>query len=77
MNVEERDHQTAIGWIEGEIEQMIRSLGKPNASAAATSAITLAFLLRAIDSDEHRLYRARIDEIYAAYNESTKQGAAA
>lgn len=77
MNVEERDHQTAISWIEGEIEQMIRSLGKPNASAAATSAITLAFLLRAIDNDEHRGYRARIDEIYAAYNESIKQGAAA
>jgi hypothetical protein len=77
MNVEEHDHQTAIGWIEGEIEQMIRSLGKPNASAAATSAITLAFLLRAIDNDEHRRYRARIDEIYATYNESIKQGAAA
>jgi hypothetical protein len=77
MNVEERDHQTAIGWIEGEIENMIRDLGKPNASAAATSAITLAFLLRAIDNDEHRLYRARIDEIYAVYNKSIKQGAAA
>lgn len=77
MNVEERDRQTAIGWIEGEIEQMIRSLGKPNASAAATSAITLAYLLRAIDTDEHRHYRARIDQIYASYNDSITQGAAA
>jgi hypothetical protein len=77
MNVQQRDHQTAITWIEGEIENMIRDLGKPNASAAATSAITLAFLLRAIDNDEHRHYRARIDQIYATYNASVTQGAAA
>jgi hypothetical protein len=77
MNVQQRDHQTAITWIEGEIENMIRDLGKPNASAAATSAITLAFLLRAIDNDEHRHYRARIDQIYASYNDSITQGAAA
>jgi hypothetical protein len=77
MNVQQRDHQTAITWIEGEIENMIRDLGQPNASAAATSAITLAFLLRAIDNDEHRHYRARIDQIYASYNDSITQGAAA
>ena len=77
MNAQQRDHQTAINWIEGEIENMIRDLGKPNASAAATSAITLAFLLRAIDNDEHRHYRARIDQIYATYNASVTQGAAA
>jgi hypothetical protein len=77
MNVQQRDHQTAITWIEGEIENMIRDLGQPNASAAATSAITLAFLLRAIDNDEHRHYRARIDQIYASYNASITQGAAA
>jgi hypothetical protein len=77
MNTQQRDHDMAISWIDGEIENMVRGLGKPNASAAATSCITLALLLRAIDNDEHRLYRARIDEIYAAYNESIKQGAAA
>ncbi|MHC3822466.1 hypothetical protein [Pseudomonas sp. G3-19] len=77
MNTQQRDHQTAITWIEGEIENMIRDLGKPNASAAATSAITLAFLLRAIDNDEHRYYRARIDQIYTSYNASITQGAAA
>lgn len=77
MNTQQRDHQTAITWIEGEIENMIRDLGQPNASAAATSAITLAFLLRAIDTDEHRHYRARIDQIYASYNDSITQGAAA
>lgn len=77
MNNKQRDHQTAINWIEGEIENMIRDLGQPNASAAATSAITLAFLLRAIDNDEHRYYRARIDQIYASYNASITQGAAA
>lgn len=77
MNNKQRDHQTAITWIEGEIENMIRDLGQPNASAAATSAITLAFLLRAIDNDEHRYYRSRIDEIYASYNASNTQGAAA
>lgn len=77
MNVQQRDHQAATSWIEGEINNMIKDLGQPNASAAATSAITLAFLLRAIDNDEHRRYRARIDEIYAAYNESIKKGAAA
>ncbi|BBP71156.1 hypothetical protein PHLH6_31600 [Pseudomonas sp. Seg1] len=77
MNVQQRDHQTACTWIEGEIENMIRDLGKPNASAAATSAITLAYLLRAIDTNEHRHYRARIDQIYASYNDSITQGAAA
>lgn len=77
MNEQQRDHQTAIAWIEGEIEFMIRDLGKPNASAAATSAITLAFLLRAINNDEHRYYRSRIDQIYATYNASITQGAAA
>lgn len=77
MNVQQRDHQTAITWIEGEINNMIKDLGQPNASAAATSAITLAFLLRAIDNDEHRHYRARIDQIYASYNDSITQGAAA
>jgi hypothetical protein len=77
MNVQQRDHQTAITWIEGEINNMIKDLGQPNASAAATSAITLAFLLRAIDNDEHRRFRARIDQIYATYNASITQGAAA
>ena len=77
MNVEERDHQIAVTWIEGEINNMIRDLGKPNASSAATSVITLAYLLRVIDDAEQRHYRARIDQIYASYNNSTKQGAAA
>lgn len=77
MNQQQRDHQTAVTWIEGEISNMIRDLGKPNASAAATSAITLAFLLRAISEDEQRHYRARIDQVYASYNASIKQGAAA
>ena len=77
MNVQQRDHQTAITWIEGEIENMIQDLGKPNASAAATSCITLAYMLRVIDDAEHRYYRARIDQIYASYNASLTQGAAA
>ncbi|MFL8988644.1 hypothetical protein Q8X48_12975 [Pseudomonas sp. QLc11A] len=77
MNGEQRDHQTAVNWIEGEIDNMIRDLGKPNASSAATSSITLAFMLRVINEDEHRHYRARIDQIYATYNESIKQGVAA
>ncbi|MBV7478237.1 hypothetical protein [Pseudomonas sp. PDM31] len=77
MNDEQRDHQTAVTWIEGEITNMIRDLGKPNASSAATSSITLAFMLRVINDDEHRHYRARIDQIYATYNESIKQGVAA
>ncbi|SEM50990.1 hypothetical protein SAMN04487857_102363 [Pseudomonas sp. ok272] len=77
MNQQQRDHQTAVTWIEGEIDNLIRDLGKANASAAATSAVTLAFLLRAISDDEHRHYRARIDQIYASYNASLKQGAVA
>lgn len=77
MNIQQRDHQTAITWIEGEINNMIRDLGQPNASAAATSCITLAYMLRAIDDAEHRHYRACIDQIYASYNASVTQGAAA
>ncbi len=77
MSQQQRDHQTAVTWIEGEIENLIRDIGKPNASAAATSAITLAFLLRAISDEEQRTFRARIDQIYTSYNTSNKQGAAA
>ena len=70
MDLNQRNHQTAVSWIEGEIENMILDLGKPNASAAATSCVTLAFMLRAIDENEHRYFRARIDKIYANYNAS-------
>lgn len=70
MNIAQRDHQTAVIWIESEIENMIRDLGKPNASAAARSCMTLAFMLRVIDDTEHRHYQARIDQIYATYNAS-------
>ena len=70
MDLNQRNHQTAVSWIEGEIENMILDLGKPNASAAATSCVTLAFMLRAIDENEHRYFRARIDKIYENYNAS-------
>lgn len=75
MNVEQRDHQNAVSWIEGEIDNMIRDLGKANASAAATSCVTLAFMLRVIDDSEHRYFRARIDKIYADYNASVVSAA--
>lgn len=77
MSIQQRDHDTAITWIEGEISNMIRDLGKPNASSAATSCITLAYMLRVISDDEHRHYRARIDQVYASFNELNKSGAAA
>ncbi|WP_426248456.1 hypothetical protein [Pseudomonas sp. TWR3-1-1] len=70
MNIQERDHKAAITWIEGEIEEFVRNIGTRNASAAATSVITLAFMLRAIDEAEHRCFRARIDQLYATYNNS-------
>ncbi|WP_103734530.1 hypothetical protein [Pseudomonas sp. GZJR-8] len=70
MDLNQRNHQTAVRWIEDEIENMILDLGKPNASAAATSCVTLAFMLRAIDENEHRYFRARIDKIYENYNAS-------
>ncbi|ANF87176.1 hypothetical protein A7J50_3803 [Pseudomonas antarctica] len=75
MNIAQRDHQNAVSWIEGEIDNMIRDLGKANASAAATSCVTLAFMLRVIDEAEHRYFRARIDKIYANYNASTSTAA--
>ncbi len=75
MNIAQRDHQIAVGWIEAEVDNLIRDLGKPNASAAARSCITLAFMLRAIDEAEHRYYQARIDKIYANYNASTSTDA--
>lgn len=74
MNDQQRDHQTAITWIEGELDNTKRRIGQPNASAPAISVITLSFLLRAISADEQRLYMARIDTIYAAYNASLHQG---
>ena len=75
MDLNQRNHQTAVSWIEGEIENMILDLGKPNSSAAATSCVTLAFMLRVIDENEHRYFRARIDKIYANYNTSTVSAA--
>lgn len=77
MNQQQRDHSNAVSWIEGQLDELIRDPGKPNASSGAHSAIYLAFLLRAISEEEHRRYRARIDQIYDSYNELSKQGAAA
>lgn len=57
MSIQQRDHDTAVTWIEGEINNMIRDLGKPNASSAATSVITLAYMLRVINDGEHRHYQ--------------------
>lgn len=45
MNIAQRDHQIAVGWIDAEIETLLRDVGKPNASSAARSSITLAFML--------------------------------
>ena len=64
MSIQQRDHETAVGWINTELAELRRDVGKPNASAAARSAITLAFLLRAISDTEQREFQARIDEIY-------------
>lgn len=74
MNEQQRDHQTAITWIEGELDNTRRRVGQQNASAAAISVITLSFLLHAISADEQRMYMSRIDMIYAAYNASLPQG---
>lgn len=64
MSLQQRDHDTAVGWINTELAELHREVGKPNASAAARSAITLAFLLRAISDTEQRQFQARIDDIY-------------
>lgn len=64
MSLQQRDHDTAVGWINGELAELRSAVGKPNASAAARSAITLAFLLRAISDTEQREFQARIDDIY-------------
>lgn len=70
MSLQQRDHDTAVGWINAELAELRRDVGKPNASSAARSAITLAFLLRAISDTEQREFQARIDEIYADYKPS-------
>ena len=74
MSDQQRDRQTAITWIEGELDNTKRRVGQPNASAPAISVITLSFLLRAISADEQRMYMSRIDMIYAAHNASITQG---
>lgn len=75
MSLQQRVHDTAVQWINNELAELRRDIGKPNASAAARSAITLAFLLRAISDTEQREFQARIDEIYADYK-STQATAA-
>lgn len=67
MSLQQRDHDTAVGWINAELAELRSAVGKPNASAAARSAITLAFLLRAISDTEQREFQARIDDIYKSY----------
>ena len=74
MSDNQRDHQAATTWIEGELDNTRRRVGQPNASAAAISVITLSFLLRAISADEQRMYMSRVDMIYAAHNASLSQG---
>ncbi|WP_421547393.1 hypothetical protein [Pseudomonas sp. QD4] len=68
MSLQHRDHDTAVSWINAELAELCREVGKPNASAAARSAITLAFLLRAISDTEQREFQARIDDIYKSYH---------
>nr|WP_218175483.1 hypothetical protein [Pseudomonas reactans] len=67
VSLQQRDHDTAVGWINTELAELRKEVGKPNASAAVRSSITLAFMLRAISDVEHREFQARIDEIYADY----------
>lgn len=67
MSLQQRDHDTAVGWINTELAELRKEVGKPNASAAVRSAITLAFLLRTISETEQRDFQARIDEIYDEY----------
>lgn len=73
MNQEQLDHQTAVDWINGEIDQLIKCVGQPNASSAARSALTLAFLLRVINTQEHRTFMERIDKIYERHNGQVKE----
>lgn len=70
MSLQQRDHDTAVGWINAELAELRSAVGKPNASAAARSAITLAFLLRAISDTEQREFQARIDDIYKSSRET-------
>lgn len=72
MSFQQRDHDTAVAWINAELAELRKDVGKPNASAAVRSAITLAFLLRAISDTEQREFQARIDDIY----ESSRASAA-
>lgn len=70
MSNQQRNHQTAVGWINTELAELAKTVGKPNASAAVRSAITLAFLLQTISDSEQRAFQARIDNIYDDYNAS-------
>lgn len=70
MSPQQRDHDTAVGWINTELAELRKEVGKPNASAAVRSAITLAFLLRTISDTEHREFQSRIDEIYDDHKSS-------
>ncbi|WP_039012576.1 hypothetical protein [Pseudomonas brassicacearum] len=70
MNTAQTNHDTAVGWINVELAELARTVGNPNASAAVRSAITLAFLLRAISNEEQRAFQARIDKIYAEHKSS-------
>ncbi|MNF17531.1 hypothetical protein D3C80_2210880 [compost metagenome] len=64
MNLQQRNHQTAVIWIEGEIEEFASHVGERNASSGANAVIDLSFLLGAISEPEHASFKERVKEIH-------------
>lgn len=75
MNQQELDHEAAVNWIAGEMLIFETTVGQQNASAAVTSAIMLAAILRAISPKEQTAFSAEVDLIYKRYNDQFKEAA--
>jgi hypothetical protein len=75
MNQQDLDHQTAVCWINSEINLLRRTIGEQNASAAVRSVIVMAMLLQVISLEEKQAYEAQVDDLYAEYNAKLKEAA--
>ncbi|WP_313740506.1 hypothetical protein [Pseudomonas sp.] len=69
MNREQMDNQAATSWIAGEIKVLHRTIGQPNASAAARSVTTMALVLGVISLEQSKEFVAEIESIVDAHRD--------
>jgi hypothetical protein len=75
MNQQDLDHQTAVCWINSELNLLRHTIGEQNASAAVRSVIVMAMLLHVISLEEKQAYEAQVEAMFKEYNAKLKEAA--